>query len=85
MIKSENGLRTRSLDGFEVVIEPLPQADVNQIMELVNSISGSVGQHDGLWNIVCEGASDYFSNRTTVQDAVRVIQSRASTYISEQS
>ena len=85
MIKSENGLRTRSLDGFEVVIEPLPQADVNQIMELVNSISGSVGQHDALWNIVSEGAIDFFSNKTTVQDTVRVIQSRASTYISEQS
>jgi len=74
-----------SIDGFLVEMESLTQADVDHIMSLINSISGTVGEDETLWTIISESAADFFSGRTTVQDAVRVIQNRASTYVAEQS
>jgi len=84
MIENEYGPRTKSVDGFEIEIKPLTQSDVNQIMEFVNSVSGSVGQDEALWAIIYEGAIDFFSRKSSAQDTARVIQSRASIYISEQ-
>jgi len=74
-----------SIDGFLVEMEKITQADVDQIMSLVNSVSGTVGQDDTLWTIISESAADFFSGRSSVQDAVRVIQNRASIYVAEQS
>jgi ABC-type glycerol-3-phosphate transport system substrate-binding protein len=85
MIESEYGPRTMGWNDFTVVLEPLTQADVDKITALVDSVSGFVGQDDVLWNIISESASGFFGGQTTVQDAVRVIQNRASIYVSEQS
>jgi len=72
-------------DSFTIEMEPLTQADVDQIMALLNSVNGSVGQDETLWNIISESASSFFAGSITVQDAVRVIQNRASIYVAEQS
>jgi len=86
MAENEHGVR-RSVNwnGLEMELEPLTEAEVGQIAALVDSASGSFSQDMALWNIVSEGASDFFNGRSTAQDAARIIQSRASIYVSEQS
>jgi len=85
MKEDEYGSGTMGWDSFTIEMKPLTQADVDQIMALLNSVNGSVGQDETLWNIISESASSFFAGSMTVQDAVRVIQNRASIYVAEQS
>jgi len=64
---------------------PLTQAEVNQVIELIDSVSGIVNFEETLINIIQEGAQDFFGGRGSAQDAARVIQNRVSIYIAEQS
>ena len=61
------------------------QAEIEQFLSFVNTIDRISNQEEALKNIVLEGTSDFFNGRNTAQDAARIIQSRASTYVSEQS
>jgi len=61
------------------------QQDIDQIMELIDSVSGTFNHDQDLMDIITEGAADFFSGRRTAQDAARVIQSRASIFIAERS
>lgn len=67
--------------------EPLTQADIDQVIALIDSASGSTGQtrDEALWNIIIEAASEFFAGRITSHDAARIIQDRAAIYVSEQS
>jgi len=85
MKEDEYGSGTMGWDNFIIEMKPLTQADVDMIMVLLDSVNGSVGQDETLWNIISESASNFFNGTTTVQDAVRVIQNRASIYVAEQS
>ncbi|MCL2627936.1 MAG: extracellular solute-binding protein [Oscillospiraceae bacterium] len=71
---------------LDAAIPPISQEDVNQILALISSVSGTVGwQADmTLMNIITESAADYWSGKITAEDAARVIQSRASIYVAEQ-
>ena len=64
---------------------PLTQAEINQVIDLIESVSGIVNYEETLINIIQEGAQDFFSGRGSAQDAARVIQNRVSIYIAEQS
>ena len=72
-------------DGFTVELETLKQEDVDKITNMINSVSSTVGQDDAIWNIISESAANYFNGQASIQDTVRIIQNRATTYISEQS
>ena len=85
MTEDEYGSHSMSIDGFMVELQPLTQAQADQIMALIDSVSGSAGHDEALWNIVSEDASDFFNGQASLQDTIRVIQNRASIYISEQS
>jgi ABC-type glycerol-3-phosphate transport system substrate-binding protein len=64
---------------------PLTQNEFEQVIELVNSLSGIVYLDDALMDIVREGANDFFNGRySTAQEAARVIQSRAAILVAEQ-
>ncbi|MDR2590849.1 MAG: extracellular solute-binding protein [Oscillospiraceae bacterium] len=84
MSENEWGSSIYGIDGLEVEIEPLTQAEADQIMALINSVTGSVSQDETIWNIISESATSYFSGQTSAQDAARVIQNRISTYVAEQ-
>jgi len=71
-------------DNFTVELKALTEPEADQIMSLINSVTSTVGQDDALWNIISEGAADYFNNRSSAQDVVRIIQNRASIYVAEQ-
>jgi len=63
----------------------MTQQEADQLMELINSVSGVRFYEESLMNIINEGAADYFAGRSSAQDAARIIQSRASIFIAEQS
>jgi hypothetical protein len=85
MKENEHGNSTMGWDGFTVEMKPLTQADLDKIMAVLDSVNGAVGQDEVLWNIISESASSFFGGAMSVQDAVRVIQNRASIYVAEQS
>ena len=68
-----------------VQIGALTQAQADQILELINSVSGTQNSDLALWEIVSEGASDFFNGVSTAQDAARIIQSRAAILVAERS
>jgi len=64
-------------------IYPLSQDEADMIMAILDR-APIITEDEALWNIIQECASDFFNGLMTAQDAARVIQSRAATYISEQ-
>jgi len=68
-----------------ITLTAMTQEELNQIMALIDSVSGIASYDEALMNIINEGAADFFSGRSSAQDAARIIQSRTSIYISEQS
>ena len=68
-----------------IEIYALTQEEADQILALIDSVSGTAGYDESLMTIINEGADVYFSGRRTAQDAAGIIQSRASIYVSEQS
>ncbi|MDR0952320.1 MAG: extracellular solute-binding protein [Oscillospiraceae bacterium] len=63
----------------------LKQEEVDMIMELINSVTGTMSTDEALLQIITEGAADFYSGRSTAQEAASIIQSRAKIYLSEQS
>jgi ABC-type glycerol-3-phosphate transport system substrate-binding protein len=64
---------------------PITQEDINKIIELINSVSAIHSYDEAMINIITEGAADFFSGRSSANDAARIIQNRVSIYVSEQS
>lgn len=72
-------------DGWWSQDVPLTQQEVDQINGLINSINHFANTNDELLNIIKENASDFFNGLRSAQDTARIIQSRVSRLISEQS
>jgi len=72
-------------DGITIEIFAMKQEEADQIMELLDSVTGISSQDERLMTIITEGVTDFFAGRRSAQDAARIIQSRASIFISEQS
>ena len=87
-----NSMFGRTIIGEGMIMEdgmwrpdPVTQEDVNMLITLIESINNIASYDEALMNIINEGASDFFSGRSSAQDAARIIQNRASILISEQS
>jgi len=75
-------------DGNYIMISeggPLLEEEAEQLMSIIESISEVTSQNELVWNIISESASDFFNGIGTAQDAARVIQSRISIFMAEQS
>ena len=68
-----------------IEIFALTQEEADLILSLIDSVSGAYSYDETLMTIVRESANEYFGGRSTAQDAARIIQSRASIYVAEQS
>ena len=69
-----------------IAFTELTQKELDQILTLIETATPGTNEwHGDLLNIITEGADDYFNGRSTAQEAARIIQSRASRYIAEQS
>jgi len=71
------------MPGMPVQNPPLTQEEIDQILALIDSAVGIVNYDMDLMNIIQEGANDFFTGRSSAQDAARVIQSRITIYVSE--
>ena len=63
----------------------ISQEEADKLRDFVDNITRIRSYDDTLWTIISEGAEDYFNGRGTAKDAARIIQSRVSIYLSEQS
>gem|GEM_PF-349200 len=72
---------------FQMESYAITQGEIDQIMDLINSITNITSWNNdrALMEIIMDGANDFFSGRNSAQDAARIIQNRASIFISEQS
>ena len=84
MTRNDRNPESLGWEDFSIRWTPLEQEDADLIIELINSLSGSVGRDEAIWAIVNEGASGYFNGQSTAQDAARIIQNRVSRYVAEQ-
>ncbi|MDR2599512.1 MAG: hypothetical protein LBC73_04480 [Oscillospiraceae bacterium] len=72
-------------EDFTVRWTPLTPEDVDLILALIDSLHGTVGRDQALFDIISEDAARYFNGQATARDAARVIQNRISLYVSEAS
>ena len=61
----------------------LDESDAEQIISLLDGAGKSVSENSKLWSIISEEAEIYFAGAKDLDETVKVIQSRVSTYISE--
>ncbi len=71
-------------DGIQVEMYAATQEDVDQIIELINNVSGTVSFDQDIYNIISEEAQAFFEGQKTAQDVAGIIQSRATIYVNEQ-
>ena len=69
----------------DVQIGALTQAEIDQVLDMINNASGIASYDEALMNIIMEGAQDFFSGRSSAEAAAGVVQNRASIYVAEQS
>jgi len=70
------------LDG--IVLPQLTEAQVQQVLDLIDSAIVNFGADGALRDIVMESALDFLSGRSSAEDTVRIVQSRASIFMAEQ-
>jgi multiple sugar transport system substrate-binding protein len=81
-----NSMGTHHRVQFEnIILDSLTQADTDQIMNLFDSLKAIDNTDMGLFIIVMEGVNNYLNGTTDIDDTIRIIQSRAKTYVSERS
>jgi ABC-type glycerol-3-phosphate transport system substrate-binding protein len=74
-----------SYDGeLRIRVFPLSQGEADMIEVLLDSLT-IIPEDEVLWDIISESVADFFAGRMNAQDAARIIQSRTSIYIAEQS
>ncbi|MCL2627935.1 MAG: extracellular solute-binding protein [Oscillospiraceae bacterium] len=71
--------------GFSYKREALTREEADQLLALINSLGGVSIREWDLWNIIKEGLLDFESGKNNAEDTARIIQSRVSIYLAEQS
>jgi hypothetical protein len=75
--------QTYYLNGVEIVIEPITDAEIEQVMNLLESVNQVVAYDESLINIITEEAESFFSGQKSAADVAAIIQSRVQIYVSE--
>ena len=83
MIPSSSITSVGSID-IELKDEKLSQEEVDALRDAINNTSRVWYSYGTLSKIINEEAAVFFNGQSTAQDAARIIQSRASIYLSEQ-
>jgi ABC-type glycerol-3-phosphate transport system substrate-binding protein len=61
----------------------LQSRDADSVMNAIENVSAMTVISDALWGIISESANDYWNGQITLEDAVRIVQNRASIYVAE--
>lgn len=70
-------------DGTEVTLEPMSEAEVQKIMNVINNAGGSYQYDETINTIITEETASFFNGQKTAQQVADLIQNRVQTYIME--
>ncbi len=70
-------------DGEWVTLDPIKQADIDKIKNLIVNTTKVSGSMNDISEIINEEAQAFFEGQKTAEDVVKIIQSRASIFIKE--
>lgn len=84
----ENGNKVEYDDYFymnneEIKLDPLSQAQVDQLVNYIFSINKRYYGNTDIQNIITEECEPYFLGQKTAQEVVKIIQSKAQIYVDE--
>ncbi|MBQ3879640.1 MAG: hypothetical protein II727_05010, partial [Oscillospiraceae bacterium] len=74
---------TQYIGGKEIKVDRFSQADVDQILDLLNYCTSQTSIDQKVLEIITEDAQAYFKGQKTLDDVCATIQSRVSLYIKE--
>lgn len=72
------------LGGRWIPLNPITQADYDQVMELYNAAGSLLRQDENIQEIVLDCIGGYFAGDRTAEDAIGAIQNRVALYLNEQ-
>ena len=67
----------------EIIIDPMTDEEVNEILDFLNSIDQVGNANDAVASIIYEEAAAYFSGQKTAAEVADIIQSRVQIYVNE--
>ena len=67
----------------EVIVKPSTDKDIEEVMSFIKSVDTIYQTDEDLMNIIKEEAEVFFEGKKSAEEAARIIQSRASIYVSE--
>ncbi len=67
----------------EIIIEPLSKEEADELYEYICSVNMAYSYDEDLYVIIEEDAAAYFEGDKSVEEVVKIIQSRAQVYINE--
>lgn len=84
----ENGKKvetedTFSMNGEEITLEPLTQAQVDQLTEMIFAVDKRSYYNEAIQNIVTEEAAAFLEGQKSASEVAQIIQSRAQIYVDE--
>ena len=88
--KDDNG-ETQYIDesyfvnGEEIKLPTLKQEDIDQVMELFNTVDSAYEYDETLMNMVQEETAPFFKGQKTAEECAKILQSKAQLYIDENS
>ena len=74
---------TMYVNGEEIVIPPLSQEQLDELMSFVKSVNTAGYYNQDVQKIVTEDAAAFFSGQKTAQEVATIIQSRAQLFVDE--
>lgn len=74
---------TTIIDGKEVKIGKVSDADVQKVDDLLNSVTQVIRYDEKVWEIIEEESGAFFSCQKPAEEVAKLIQNRVQTYLSE--
>lgn len=71
------------INGAEIVISPMTQAEVDEVVGFLQSVEEHSGNNQELINIITEEAAPYFAGQKNVNEVADIIQNRVQIYVNE--
>lgn len=79
------GVSSMSMDGWEYTYHRPTEEEVATVKELIDTASPASSSDDEIIKMITEEAAPYFQGQKTLDEVVKIIQSRAQIYVSENS
>ena len=76
--------KVTGMSGLFIEYYETTKEEADQLLMVIDSLTGSSSTDTVIMNIILETAMDYFNGRHSSEDTVRIIQNRVGIYVSEQ-